>query len=185
MISYQPYQSLTKVETKTVETTINDILHSSDMTRLLENHSLIKIYGRRNDVYLVRPEDLLLLDQLSTKIASENYSLIHARVKLGFFIQANFLISIESLNFFAPLTKRKIYLDDKAMQQFIYGKDIEIKTMSLNKQIIDLQDQSTIMIFSPNDLPLGYARFFVKEKNSWLQNLVDIGIYLRSEKSAF
>ncbi|UCE14913.1 MAG: hypothetical protein JSV04_06965 [Candidatus Heimdallarchaeota archaeon] len=179
------YHSLTKAETYTVETSINDLLNSTDMTRLLESHSLIKIHGRRNDVYLVQPEDLLLLEKFSIGITSKNYSLIHVRIKLGFFIHENFLIGIESLNFLAPLTKKKVHLDDRATQQFIYGKDIEITTASSKEQIADLQDQSTIMVFSPNDLPLGYAKFFNKETNPWLQNLVDIGIYLRSEKSAF
>ncbi len=179
------YKPLSKEETTQVVTTINHLLGSNVMTDILERKKLIKIMGRRNDVYLVLHEDLPLFDRLSFDLPEQRLILVHARIKLGFFIHEKFLIGIESLSFLAPFVRNKIQLDAHCTQKFIYGNDIDINTTSLQKQIKHLEEDTTIMIFSDNNIPLGYAKIFSKEKKLWLQNLVDIGIFLRSEKSAF
>ncbi len=179
------FKQLTKDETNQVETTINQILDSDAMTIILKRKMLIKIKGDRNDVYLVLKEDISLFERLSSKLPEKSFSIEHARIKLGFFIHEKFLIGIESLTLLSPLTRKRISLDTKNTQKFIYGKDIVINTISLQKQIEHLEENTTIMVFSDNNIPLGYAKIFSKEKNAWLQNLVDIGIFLRSEKSAF
>ncbi|UCG90319.1 MAG: hypothetical protein JSU57_00910 [Candidatus Heimdallarchaeota archaeon] len=179
------FKPLTKDEIKEVETTINQLLDSDAMTIVLKRRTLIKIKGDRSDVYLVLKEDIPLLERLSSKLPEKNFSIVHARIKLGFFIHEKFLIAIESISFLSPLTRKRISLDTKSTQKFIYGKDVVINTISLQKQIEHLEENATIMVFSDNNIPLGYAKVFSKEKNPWLQNLVDVGIFLRSEKSAF
>ncbi len=178
------YKPLSKEETTQVVTTISHLLGSNVMTNILERKKLIKIMGRRNDVYLVLHEDLPFFDRLSFN-HEQRLNIVHARIKLGFFIHEKFLIGIESLSFLAPFVGNKIQLDAHCTQKFIYGNDININTILLQKQIKHLEEDTTIMVFSDNNIPLGYAKIFSKEKKIWLQNLVDIGIFLRSEKSAF
>ncbi|MFX1282355.1 MAG: hypothetical protein ACFFB5_01820 [Promethearchaeota archaeon] len=179
------FKPLTIDETNQVETTINQLLDSDAMTIILKRKELIKIKGDRNDVYLVSKEDIHLFERLSSKLPKKDLNIVHARIKLGFFIHEKFLIGIESLSFLSPLTHRRISLDTKSTQKFIYGNDIVINTVSLKKQIKHLEENTTIIVFSDTNIPIGYAKILSKEKKPWLQNLVDIGIFLRSEKSAF
>lgn len=179
------FQLLTEKEAEEVEKTIDELLGFSAMTLILEKKNLIKIKGRRHDVYMVLSEDLPLLEHLSFKISVNNFSVVHAGVKLGFFIHEKFLIGIESLTLLAPLTRKKIQLNERHTQQFIFGKDIKVNTPILRNQIAPFEENSTIIIFSQDNIAIGYAKIRSKENNPWLQNLVDVGIFLRSEKSAF
>ncbi len=179
------YKLLTKEETRKVETTINQLLSSSAMTDILVRKRLVKITDRRTDVFLVLPEDIPLFKQLASNLSIRKGRIVHTRVKLGFFIHEKFLIGIESLAFLAPLTQKRIRLDTQNTKKFIYGKDIDLTTDSLQKQTEDLEDKDTIMIFSHNDIPIGYAKIISNKRGSWLQNLVDVGIFIRSEKTSF
>ncbi len=178
------YTILSKEEIKQVETSINHLL-DSNAPNIFAGNKLIKIIDRRNDIYLVQQEDLSLFDHLSSVFPELSFSIAHARVKLGFLIHERFLIGIESLTFLAPYARRRIQLDARNTTKFIFGKDVEIDTVSLQKQIEHFDENDTIMIFSNTDIPLGYAKIITNATKSWLQNLVDIGIFLRSEKSAF
>lgn len=179
------YKPLSKEETTQVVTTINHLLGSNVMTNIMERKSLIKIMGRRNDVYLVLHEDLPFFDRISFNLPEQRLNIVHARIKLGFFIHEKFLIGIESLAFLAPLAQKRIQLDTHCTQKFIYGKDIDINTLSLHKQVENLKENDTVMVFSPDNNPVGYAKLLSTEKKLRLQNLVDVGIFLRSEKTSF
>ncbi|MHA2246638.1 MAG: hypothetical protein ACXADY_16975 [Candidatus Hodarchaeales archaeon] len=179
------YNPLSKEKTTQVVTTINHVLGSNIMTKVMEKKNLIKIIGHRNDVYMVLREDLPFFDRLSSNLSEQELNIVHARIKLGFFIHEKFLIGIESLSFLAPFVVNKIQLDAHCTLKFIYGNDIDINTILLQKQIKHLEEDTTIMVFSDNNIPLGYAKIFSKKEKLCLQNLVDIGIFLRSEKSAF
>ena len=76
-------------------------------------------------------------------------------------------------------------MDADTTTEFIFGKDVEIDTISTKNQIEHLNDDATIMVFSNTGIPLGYAEIISNGTETWLKNLVDIGIFLRSEKSAF
>jgi ribosome biogenesis protein Nip4 len=104
---------------------------------------------------------------------------------MGFLIHEKFFVGIESLTFLAPFTHRKIFLSEQETKRFIYGKDIKVAINHLDEQISDLEENTMVIVFSPNKIPLGYAMIRSKANYLWLQNIVDIGIYLRSEKSAF
>jgi ribosome biogenesis protein Nip4 len=178
------YDLLSREELGLVEAKIKQLLNS-DITPIFAGKQLIKIKGRREEIYLVSHEKLSLLDHFSSQLPEEMFSIEHAQLKLGFFIQKNFLIGIESLTFLAPHTRRKIQLDADNTIKFIFGKDVEIDTISIKKQIEHLNEDVTIMVFSNTGIPLGYAEIISDGTEVWLKNLVDIGIFLRSEKSAF
>ncbi|MHA2202933.1 MAG: hypothetical protein ACW991_04535 [Candidatus Hodarchaeales archaeon] len=180
----RPYKNLSNEEIRKVEKTINQLV-DSNTTNIFAGKELIKIIDRRNDIYLVPQEDLSLFDHFSSNFPELSFFISHARVKLGFFIHERFLIGIESLTFLAPYARRRIQLDVRNTRKFIFGKDVEIDTVSLQKQIEHFDENATIMIFSNTDIPLGYAKIITNATKLWLQNLVDIGIFLRSEKSAF
>ncbi|UCG00417.1 MAG: hypothetical protein JSW11_12300 [Candidatus Heimdallarchaeota archaeon] len=178
------YKKLVNEEKNLVETTINHIL-DFNISNIIAGKELIKIIGHRFDIYLIQQEDLSLFNLFSTQFLQTNFNIVHARIKLGFFIHEKFLIGIESLTFLAPYARRRIQLDARNTNNFIYGKDVDIDTLSLKQQIKHLDDGPTVMIFSNTDIPIGYAKIRSNGTNKWLQNLIDIGIYIRSEKSAF
>ncbi len=174
------YTALTMKEKKQVEVEINKILGSSIMTDILKDKMLISVNGSRKEIFLISTSDL----QLLTKIQSiPDCKLIYARIKLGFFIRNLFRVGIESLSYLAPLTKKKLQLNTRNARKFIYGKDIDIRSKILQEEIIKFEDGETVMIFTSNEIPIGYAKINLKLKK--LRNLVDTGIYLRSEKRAF
>ena len=175
------FQHLSDNEAQQVENAFNQLLNSTDMAHFLENKTLIKILGHRNEIYLVSLENLSLLELFTTKLPKKTGRIVYAGIKLGFFIHDRFMFGIESIYFLAPFIKKKIKLDAKNTQKFIYGKESQIQA----DQIQNLEENSTIMVFSPDEIPLGYAKILSKNQELLLQNLVDIGIFLRSEKSAF
>jgi 60S ribosome subunit biogenesis protein NIP7 len=174
------YTALTLNEKDQVEVKINEILGSSIMTDILKEKTLISVNGSRREIFLISNSDIKLLAQIES---NPNCKLIHARVKLGFFIHNSFRVGIESLSYLASLTKKKIQLNPHNARKFIYGKDIEIIPEIMLEQMKQYRDGETVMVFTSNEIPIGYAKINLKTKK--LQNLVDIGIYLRSEKSAF
>jgi len=178
------YERLSKEEIKLVETSINHLL-GSNVFDIFVGKELIKIIDRRTEIFLVPQEDLLLFDNFSSLLPEKSLIIAHARIKLGFFIHKKFLIGIESLTFLAPFARRKIQLDAHNTKRFIFGKDVEINTDSLQNQVEHLDEDATTMVFSSTNIPLGYVSIILNGTKKWLQNLVDIGIFLRSEKSAF
>ncbi len=161
------------------------ILGTKLMNHILETKSLIKIKQQREDVFLVSQSDLAIFKKISSIEVESKVRLVHARIKLGFFIQTSFMVSIEAISFLAPLTQRKVLLNVKDSQKFIYGKDIGTLTPYISNQIEGFDTKFPIMLFSSDNIPLGFAKLHANERESWLKNLIDIGIYLRSEKSAF
>ncbi|MFX1515970.1 MAG: hypothetical protein ACFFC6_06650 [Promethearchaeota archaeon] len=178
------YERLSEEEIKSVETTIEDLI-GSNITNIFEGKQFVKIKNNRNEIYVISQKDLFLLDHISSQNLEDNFSIEHAGIKLGFFIHNKFLIGIESLTFLAPYTRKKIHLDVNNTKRFIFGKDVEMDTVALQKKIKNLNINTLIMVFSKTDIPLGYAKVISNGVKLWLQNIVDIGIFLRSEKSAF
>lgn len=179
------YEPLTKTEISQVEKILDNLLNSNITADIIKEKVLIKIMGKRNEVYLISPSDITFFDNISSNPTLRDCKVVHAKIKIGFFIHEKFFIGIESLTFLAPFTHRKIVLTDRKTRRFIYGKDIKVVTNHLYAQISELKENTMVIVFSPNKIPLGYAKIRSKANNLWLQNIVDIGIYLRSEKSAF
>jgi ribosome biogenesis protein Nip4 len=177
------YEGLSKEEKRLVETKIKQLLNS-DITNIFAGKQLIKIKNRRKEIFLVSREILSLLDHFSSQ-PLEMLSIEYIQLKLGFFIQKKFLIGIESLMFLAPKARNKVQLDTENTTKFIFGKDVEIDTASLKKKVEHLNENETIIVFSNTDIPLGYANIISNGEKFWLKNLIDIGIFLRSEKKAF
>lgn len=179
------YTCLKTHEKRIIEDTISQIIGSSGISDILENKQLISIDGKRKEVYLITESDLALLDQISMPSLEKSCTLVHARIKLGFFIRDAFYIGIESLSLLAPHTLKKVLLNKRETRNFIYGKDIDVTRESLLEQTKKFKENEVIIAFSDENLPVGFTKIIFKETNILLQNLIDIGIYLRSEKSAF
>jgi ribosome biogenesis protein Nip4 len=179
------YKKPSANEISQIVKTINRILGTETMNHILETKSLIKIKHQREEVYLVSQSDMAIFKKISSIEAESKIKLVHARVKLGFFIQNSFMVSIEAISFLAPLTQQKILLNERDTKRFIYGKDIKNLTLNIRNQIEKYNTNFPIMIFSSENIPLGFAKIHINKRKPWLQNLIDIGIYLRSEKSAF
>ncbi|MFX0182876.1 MAG: hypothetical protein ACFE95_07325 [Candidatus Hodarchaeota archaeon] len=179
------YKHLTKTEISQVEKMLDNLLNSNFTAGIIKDKVLIKIIGKRNEVYLVSPSDITFLEHISSNPTLKDCKVVHAKNKIGFFINEKFLIGIESLTFLAPYSQRNIVLNDQKTHRFIYGKDIKVVTNHLYDQISELKENTMVIVFSPNKIPLGYAKIRLKGNHFWLQNIADIGIYLRSEKSAF
>jgi ribosome biogenesis protein Nip4 len=179
------YEPLTKTEISEVEKMLDNLLNSNITADIIKEKVLIKIMGKRNEVYLISPSDITFFDYVSSNPTLRECNVVHAKIKMGFLIHEKFFVGIESLTFLAPFTHRKIFLSEQETKRFIYGKDIKVANTPLSVQISDLEENTMVIVFSPNEIPLGYARIRSKANNLWVQNVVDIGIYIRSEKSAF
>ncbi|MHA1973259.1 MAG: hypothetical protein ACTSW1_09710 [Candidatus Hodarchaeales archaeon] len=163
--------------------TISDIVENQRIREIFESQVLYEIHKQRREVFLVPETSQNILSEI-IKLGFGN-QLIHLFIKVGFFIQKKFLIGIESLNLLAPLTKRRIILNLKDSERFIYGKDFDIQQDKSPKIIGRKKANIPFIVFSTQNIPLGYAIVHLEENYSWIQNLVDTGIYLRSEKTAF
>ncbi|MHA2075163.1 MAG: hypothetical protein ACW97X_11130, partial [Candidatus Hodarchaeales archaeon] len=86
-------------EKKIIEECIFQILGSSEISNIFENKHLISIYRHRKEVFLIPESDLTLLNQILINSNKKKGILVHARIKLGFFIRNDFYIGIESLSF--------------------------------------------------------------------------------------
>ena len=179
------YTHLNSSEKRIIEESIKQITGLPEISNVMENKHLIMIEGNRKEAYLIPESDLALLDQISMISLEVICRLVHARLKLGFFIRDVFYIGIESLSLLAPLVKKKILLNKRETREFIYGKDLEVTREVLLEQAKKFKENDIIIKFYADKLPLGYTKIIYKGKKVILQNLVDIGIYLRSEKSAF
>ena len=112
--------------------------------------------------------------------------LVFLRIKLGFWIRNRFRIGIESLPFLAPLCKSPLVLPSKRqVTRFIYGKNVEFPLNESTTEEYEYIDGSIVIVSSKNQIPLGYAILKRRKDKVFLKNIIDIGIYLRSEKSAF
>lgn len=179
------YSLLTTTEKKEVETKINTLLGSSILTDVFNEKVLISLNGSRKGIFLISKATLDLLTKIDSNSNSTNCRLIHACIKLGFFIRDEFRFGIESLSYLAPLTKKRINLNARNTQKFIFGKDIEVTSEKILLQIKEFVESEITIIFSDDDIPIGFGKITFKEKKPLIQNLVDCGIYIRSEKSAF
>ena len=105
---------------------------------------------------------------------------------MGFFLKNRFRIGIESLQTLARLYQNPPFIiNDKQAEKFIYGKNVEIPIVDENNHFLTISDPSITIVFNKNQIPLGYAKIIKNEKRILLQNIIDIGLYLRSEKTAF
>ncbi|MFW9779735.1 MAG: hypothetical protein ACFFE8_12850 [Candidatus Heimdallarchaeota archaeon] len=187
------WKSLDPQEVETVIQKVNAIWGADIMTHLLGKYLLVKREGERSEVYLVPTSDLKLLNLLTSSLTQQNGQLIYAKTKLGFFIRNQFHLGIESLSFLfavaAPPT-RKLILQPKETQQFIYGKNLEHPSPQTLRQLEELavqewEDETPIIVLSDRQIPLGLGSYRVNGNSRWLLNIIDVGIYLRAEKTAF
>ncbi len=179
------YSQLTTTEKNQIETKINTLLGSSILTDIFKEKVLISINGSRKEVFLISKANMNLLTEIKSNSNNANCKLIHAGIKLGFFIRDDFRFGIESLSFLAPLTKKRMQLNARKTQEFIYGKDIEITSEKILVQIKQFVESEITIIFSDNNIPIGFGKITFNKKKTFIQNLIDSGIYIRSEKSAF
>ncbi|MHA1978707.1 MAG: hypothetical protein ACW98F_13660 [Candidatus Hodarchaeales archaeon] len=176
---------LTDEEIASVSMVINEILRSDDFGLILETHSLIKIRDRRDDVYLIKSSDYLNLRNFMTGDKSKKYKIRTYKIKLGFLIGQNFKIGIESLRFMANYCLDPIIINFRQEERFIYGKNINLGIEESKIMTEKFSDGSLILVSNRSGMPIGYAKILQKQGKIQLKNIVDIGIYLRSEKTAF
>ncbi|MFW9853917.1 MAG: hypothetical protein ACFFFG_02615 [Candidatus Thorarchaeota archaeon] len=186
--------SLDSKEVEAVIQKVNAIWAADIMTRLLGRYLLVKQEGERSEVYLVPQSDLKLLNLLTSSLTQQNGQLEYAKTKLGFFIRNQFHLGIESLSFLFAVAgppTRKLILQPKETQQFIYGKNLEQLSPQTLRQLEELaiqergDEEAPIIVLSDRQIPLGLASYRVNGNSRWLLNIVDVGIYLRAEKTAF
>ena len=176
---------LTDEEIASVSMVINEILISDDFSQILKTHTLIKIRDRRDEIFLILSSDYLNLRNFMTGDKSKNYKILSFKIKLGFFIGQNFKIGIESLRFLANYCQNPIFINFRQEERFIYGKNINLNVDESKNVLAKFSDGSLILVFNRKLIPVGYAKIFQKQDSVQLKNIIDIGIYLRSEKTAF
>lgn len=176
---------LSNTESQNIINIVEEMLGSDVSTQIFKNKQFVMVSDRRNEIYLINNEDQYSIELLREISKELKCTPKHIKMKLGFLIKGKFKIGIESLPFLAPYTKKPFILTSKQVNRFIYGKNILLDEKDEIKNQKKLEEGQIVIVFEKSMIPLGYGKIVKKPKARYLENLVDIGIYLRSEKSAF
>jgi len=180
------FSFLKKEEIEQVVSVIDQILLTTKFQSILKNKTLIMVHNKRKSIFLIDETDKQYLNPFSVENRNEGCNPIFLKINLGFWIRDKFRIGIESLPFLAQFCENPIILPSKRqVTRFIYGKNVEILPNDSIRDTIGYIDGSIVIIYSKKQIPLGYAKLKLKKDKIHLKNVIDIGIYLRSEKTAF
>ena len=132
---------------------------------------------------IVNKNDRLFL--LEKKLAKYPKGFFHAGLYLGKIKKGKIIPSLVLLSIISRDKANKVVLNNQASWQFICGKDIFFKGLLRYKGVIKKGDLS-LVLNSHNDC-LGYgkviSRIDLKDNNKiFLENLLDVGDFLRREK---
>ena len=107
---------------------------------------------------------------------------VSAGLLLGEVKQKKFSPAIPLLNIIGKQTSQKVSLDEDTAYLFICGRDIFPATIS--EQTRDINLSAPFIVTNEKDEVLGYAKKGKDKSNRTVYtNLLDIGNYLRKEKS--
>ncbi|MCK4848346.1 MAG: hypothetical protein KAT16_04925 [Candidatus Heimdallarchaeota archaeon] len=177
---------LKKEEIEQVVSAIDQILLTTKFESILKNKALIKVDNKRKSIFLIDETDKEFINSFSVKNPNEGCKPVFLKINLGFWIRDKFKIGIESLPFLSQFCEYPIILPSKRqVTRFIYGRNVEIFLNDTIRDTIRYIDGSIAIISSKNRIPLGYAKLTLEKNKIHLKNIIDIGIYLRSEKTAF
>jgi ribosome biogenesis protein Nip4 len=176
---------LSENESSIVTGTIKELTRSDKISAILHSYIMIKIPDKREDVYLIESSDEQSLKQIVSKEGNQTFSMKTGKIKLGFFIRQEFRISIESLRFIAQYCNDPVFVSSKQVERFIYGKDVNLGVKESTNYQNNTANDSLVLVVDKNRNPIGIAKIFHNQDGSYLKNIIDIGIYLRSEKTAF
>ncbi len=164
---------------------LSRILDSDGIHQVFKNRKIAMISAKREELYLIENKDQSLIEQINSISTRINCIPEYIKIKLGFLIKGEFKIGIESLALLAPYAQEPFILTTKQTNLFIYGKSFPIHDNIEKKERKRLEEGQIVIVFEKTMIPLGYGKLVKKSNIMYLENLVDIGIYLRSEKSAF
>jgi ribosome biogenesis protein Nip4 len=177
---------LSEDEVDNIGRVVSQVIPINEFSQFCANYNFFKLHDRREDVYIIKKEDLMIFDEVIKFLMISPSKLAHLKIKLGFFLKNRFRIGIESLQTLPlPFQKSPFIINDKQAERFIYGKNVEIPIIDENNHVLTISDTSITAVFNKNQIPLGYAKIIKNENQILLKNIIDIGLYLRSEKTAF
>ena len=177
---------LTEKEIEQVKSVINQILQTTSFNVVLEDNLLIRVHNKRSSIFLVNKTDSKYIRILNKKNNLAKCKPIFLKINLGFWIRNNFKIGIESLSFLNQYCEFPVILPSKKLAtKFIYGNNVSFPLKGNLSPENKYSNGTTVIVSSKNHVPLGYAIIRTDEKRIYLKNIIDIGIYLRSEKTAF
>ena len=177
---------LKKEEIEQVVSIIDQILLTTKFESILKNKALIMVHKKRKTIFLIDETDDIYINAFSGENRNEGCKPEFLKINLGFWIRGKFRIGIESLPFLAQFCEYPIILPSKRqVTRFIYGKNVEILLNDSIRATARYIDGSIVIVSSKTRIPLGYAKLNLKKDKIHLKNVIDIGIYLRSEKTAF
>lgn len=177
---------LKKEEIEQVVSVIDQILLTTKFESILKNKALIMVHTKRKNIFLIDETDDRYINSLRVENRNVGCTPVFFKINLGFWIRDKFRIGIESLPFLAQFCEYPIILPSKRqVTRFIYGKNVEIFLKDSIRATTRYIDGSIVIVSSKKRIPLGYAKLNLKKDKIHLKNVIDIGIYLRSEKTAF
>ncbi len=177
--------TLSEKEIRAVTRTINELINENELNSIQKKYSPIKIRDQREDVYLFKTSEKSWLNKIIEGGGTKLFSIRAYKVKLGFLINQEFKIGIESLRFVARYCQNPIILSSRQVERFIYGKDVDKNLENSKNYSTVASEGSLVLVTDKKGIPIGYARLYQKQDRIHLKNIIDIGIYLRSEKTAF
>ena len=177
---------LKKEEIEQVVSIIDQILLTTKFESILKNKALIMVHKKRKTIFLIDETDDIYINAFSVENRNEGCKPEFLKINLGFWIRGKCRIGIESLPFLAQFCEYPIILpSNRHVTRFIYGKNVEILLNDSIRATARYIDGSIVIVSSKTRIPLGYAKLNLKKDKIHLKNVIDIGIYLRSEKTAF
>jgi len=85
---------------------------------------------------------------------------------------------IEIISKLPGADKRKVFINEKSESLFLYGRNVLHESISRNPNNIT---EGLVFIQNEHDENLGYGLFQAQGKDIVIKNILDKGIYLRSE----
>lgn len=161
---------------------LESLISKENIDNLTKHYKvLINRSEKRKSVYMVTEEIFKQYQELFTTEESRK-DLYWIGERIGFLMKEKLLIGIEGLSVLGELFTEKIILKEKNATKFLYGRDVIIQenTSKYTKETIKLiQDEK--------GRTLGLGKLVYNEKGEIfkVKNVVDLGKYLRGEKTLF
>ena len=179
-------RQLTEEETKVVFEKLAAYI-GRNIAYLVDNKEVPHVFRLQKDRVYYVPE---YIAKLATSVARQN--LMSVGICLGKFTKTGkFRLHITALSVLAKHAKYKIWIKPNGEMPFLYGN--HVLKAHVGKMTDDIPEHAGLIVFSMNDMPLGFgvsAKSTLESKNLQPTAIVafrqaDIGEYLRDEDTLF
>ena len=142
----------------------------------------IRKFEKGNNELFVQDSKYFLISRQIQDIIKKTKKPFHAGTSLGKARGKKFFPSVNLLSMIKPKTSHKIWVESKAEWLFVCGRDIFGSGISRSSPKV--QKNTITLVLNSNNEVIGFGKAVksLKEKGVVVQNILDIGDFLRREK---